>query len=96
MIFALQERLAAAVRAAVRAAYATDVTSVNFEYPPRLDLGDLALTAPFDLAKVVRRPPREIAQKLAAELEAAPGVRRIEVAGGGIPEPVPLARRGGA
>jgi arginyl-tRNA synthetase len=83
MIFALQQRLAAAVRAAVRAAYATDVASVNFEYPPRLELGDLALTAPFDLAKVVRRPPREIAQKLAAELTAAPGVQRIEVAGGG-------------
>ena len=53
---------------AVRSAYGTDVASVNFEYPPRLELGDLALTTPFDLANVVRRPPREIAQKLATEL----------------------------
>ena len=83
MIFALQERLAAAVRAAVRAVYGAEVPAVNFEYPPRPELGDLALTVPFDLAKAVRRPPREIAQKLAAELAAAPGVRRVDVAGGG-------------
>jgi arginyl-tRNA synthetase len=83
MIFELQERLAAALRAAVQAAYGVALPAVNFEYPPRLELGDVALTAPFDLAKVVRRPPREIAQRLAAELASAPGVRRVEVAGGG-------------
>jgi arginyl-tRNA synthetase len=83
MILELQERLATAVRTAVRAAYGTEVAAVNFEYPPRQELGDLALTVPFDLAKVVRRPPREIAQRLAGELSAAPGVRRVEVAGGG-------------
>jgi arginyl-tRNA synthetase len=83
MILQLQERLAAAVRSAVRSAYDADVPSVSFEYPPRLDLGDLALTTPFDLAKVVRRPPREIAQRLASELAGAPGVRRVEVAGAG-------------
>jgi arginyl-tRNA synthetase len=83
MIFALQERLATAVRDAVRAAYGAELPTLNFEYPPRLELGDLALTAPFDLAKIVRRPPREIAQRLASELASAPGVRRVEVAGGG-------------
>ena len=83
MILELQQRLSTAVRAAVRAAYDADVPAVNFEYPPRLELGDLALTVPFDLAKVVRRPPREIAQRLAAELAAAPGIRRVEVAGAG-------------
>jgi arginyl-tRNA synthetase len=83
MIFQLQERLATAVRSAVRSAYGADLPTVAFEYPPRLDLGDLATTAPFDLAKLVRRPPREIAQRLAPELAAAPGVRRVEVAGAG-------------
>jgi arginyl-tRNA synthetase len=83
MIFALQERLAGAVRDAVRSAYGAELPALNFEYPPRLELGDLALTAPFDLAKVVRRPPREIAQRLAGDLASAPGVRRVEVAGGG-------------
>jgi arginyl-tRNA synthetase len=83
MIPELQERLAAAVQAAVRAAYGKELPAVNFEYPPRLELGDIALTAAFDLARVARRPPREIAQRLATELAAAPGVRRVEVAGGG-------------
>src|SRR6185503_16328777 len=45
--------------------------------------GDLALAAPFDLAKTLRRKPREIAEGLAAELAKAPGVRKAEVAGGG-------------
>ena len=83
MIFTLQERLGSAVREAVRRAYQTELPGLSFEYPPRLELGDLALTTPFDLAKLVRRPPREIAQRLAAELSSAPGVRRVEVAGGG-------------
>src|SRR5262249_47156819 len=56
---------------------------VSFQYPPRVELGDLALTAPFDLAKTLRRKPREIAEGLARELAGAPGVRRAEVAGGG-------------
>jgi arginyl-tRNA synthetase len=46
-------------------------------------MGDLALTAPFDLAKTLRRKPREIAEALAAELAPLPGVSRAEVAGGG-------------
>jgi len=79
----LQERLAAVVRDSTRAAFGVDLPAVAFQYPPRLALGDLALTAPFDLAKTLRRKPREIAERLAVELGSAPGVRRAEVAGGG-------------
>ena len=69
---------------------------MSFQYPPRADLGDLALTAPFDLAKTLRRKPREIAEQLAAALTGTPGVRKAEVAGGGYVnvflERAPLAR----
>jgi arginyl-tRNA synthetase len=78
-----QERLASAVRDAARAAFGLELEAVSFQYPPRIDLGDLALTTPFDLAKSLRRRPREIAERLAGRLEAAPGVRKAEVAGGG-------------
>jgi arginyl-tRNA synthetase len=78
-----QQRLAGAVRSAARAAFGIDLQDVAFQYPPRVELGDLALTAPFDLAKTLRRKPREIAERLARELASAPGVRRAEVAGGG-------------
>ncbi|MBI3932672.1 MAG: arginine--tRNA ligase [Acidobacteria bacterium] len=83
MILDLQERLAEAIRRAVRAAFDADLPALAFQYPPRAEMGDLALTAPFDLAKTLRRKPREIAERLAAELGAAPGVRKAEVAGGG-------------
>jgi arginyl-tRNA synthetase len=60
-----------------------EVGAVSFQYPPRTELGDLALTAAFDLAKALRQSPRAIAEKLAPALAALAGVRRAEVAGGG-------------
>jgi len=83
MILDIQSQLGEAVRAAARTAFEADLPSVSFQYPPRAELGDLALTAPFDLARTLRRKPREIAERLATELSRAPGVRRAEVAGGG-------------
>ena len=83
MILHVHSQLGEAVRAAARAAFDAELTTVAFQYPPRVELGDLALTAPFDLAKTLRRKPREIAELLAAELAKAPGVRKAEVAGGG-------------
>ena len=83
MILHVHSQLGEAVRAAARAAFDAELATVSFQYPPRAELGDLALTAPFDLAKTLRRKPREIAERLAAELSRAPGVRRAEVAGGG-------------
>ena len=83
MILHVHSALGDAVRAAARAAFAAELTDVSFQYPPRAELGDLALTAPFDLAKTLRRKPREIAEILAAALTGTPGVRKAEVAGGG-------------
>jgi arginyl-tRNA synthetase len=83
VILEVQERLARAARSAARAAFGVDLEEVSFQYPPRVDLGDLALTAPFDLARRLRRKPRDAAERLAEELAGAPGVRRAEVAGGG-------------
>src|SRR5437667_8845360 len=83
MLLPLQARLAEAVRCAARSAFGAELGELSFQYPPRLELGDLALTAPFDLARALRQNPREIAARLAGELSRASGVRRAEVAGGG-------------
>jgi arginyl-tRNA synthetase len=83
MILHVHSQLGQAVRAAARSAFDADLATVSFQYPPRAEMGDLALAAPFDLARTLRRQPREIAERLAAELSAAPGVRKAEVAGGG-------------
>ena len=63
----MQQRLAGAVRDAARTAFDIPLETVSFQYPPRVELGDLALTAPFDLAKTLRRKPRDIAAELGRE-----------------------------
>ncbi len=82
MLLDLQARLSERIRAAVRQTFDIDLPSVAFQYPPNVALGDLALTAPFDLAKTLKRKPREIGEKLAAALPNGE-VRKAEVAGGG-------------
>ncbi len=83
MILDIQLGLSTVVRDTVRDAFGVEPGAISFQYPPKVELGDLALTAPFDLAKTLRRKPREIADELARRLATAPGVRRAEVAGGG-------------
>ncbi len=83
MILQLQKQIGEAVRAAARSAFGAELGPLAFQYPPRPELGDVALTAAFELAKALRKSPREIAQRLAVELAGARGVRRAEVAGGG-------------
>jgi arginyl-tRNA synthetase len=83
MILDLHARLAASIRGVVRDSLGVDLSTVAFQYPPRTDLGDLAVTAPFELAKTLKRKPREIALELARDLATLPGVRKTEVAGGG-------------
>jgi arginyl-tRNA synthetase len=83
MILDLHDRLAASLREVSRRTLGAEPASVSFTYPPRPELGDLASTAPFDLAKQLRRKPREIAETLAAGLATVPGVLRAEAAGGG-------------
>ena len=71
-------------------AFDADLAAVSFQYPPRPELGDLALTAPFDLPRP-RRKPREIAERLAADLAGAP--RRAQGRGRGrrLREPLPAS-----
>ena len=81
MMLELQSRLADEVREIVKSSFDADLARVVFQYPPRAELGDLALTAPFDLAKQLRRKPRDIAERLASGLAEAEGVRDTQVAG---------------
>jgi arginyl-tRNA synthetase len=83
VLLELQVRLSERVRAAVRQAFDVELKEVSFSYPPKVELGDLATTAPFDLAKSLKRKPREIGVELAARLEKNGVLRKAEVAGGG-------------
>src|SRR3972149_1827406 len=46
-------------------------------------MGEAATPVAFELAKRLRRAPRQIAQEIATELAAIPGVTRVETAGAG-------------
>jgi len=51
------------------------------EYPPNPDMGDVALPC-FQLSKVLRRSPVQIAEELAKEFPASPMVERVEAVKG--------------
>jgi arginyl-tRNA synthetase len=82
-------QLAAAVRAAVAAAVEAgelDVAvpdEVSVERPRVKEHGDYATSVALQLAKAARRPPREVAEVIAARLRSTEGVAEVEVAGPG-------------
>lgn len=52
-------------------------------FPPNADLGDVSITACFELAKQLRQPPRRIAEGVASHMLPMEGVERVNVAGPG-------------
>jgi len=55
----------------------------TLERPPKLELGEAASPVCFELAKRLKKAPRQIAQEIAGSLPPIAGVARVEVAGGG-------------
>jgi arginyl-tRNA synthetase len=72
-----------AIRDAVRTAFGVEIAAVPVAYPPSPELGDLASAVCFDLARSLKRPPREIASRLAERLVRPRSIDRVEVAGAG-------------
>ncbi len=82
MVHVLVARIRAALAAHIRQHYQQDVTIVT-EKPPRIEMGEAATPVCFELAKRLKRAPRQIAQEIAAQLPPIEGVERVEIAGGG-------------
>ncbi len=78
-----QSLVRAALRARIEQLYALPVDDVVLEFPPRLELGDLASPVAFELARRLRRPPRQIAAEIQAAMPSIRGVARVEIARGG-------------
>ncbi len=81
----LADAVLSAVRAAVDAgelAVQPPVT-VTVERPRQREHGDYATNVALQLAKPAKRPPREVAQVLAARLGQTRGIERVDVAGPG-------------
>ena len=79
----IKRAIATALVHCVREKYNTSPEAIAIEYPPRPGMGDLASPVAFELAKNLKRPPRSIAQELAASFPALPGVVRVEAGGAG-------------
>jgi arginyl-tRNA synthetase len=89
MILPLHDALRTRIRETVQTLYSLDadaVPSIAIESPPNRALGDLSVTVAFELARRLRKPPRAIAQELAAAFtpDRLPwGVTRVEAAPNG-------------
>jgi arginyl-tRNA synthetase len=75
-------RLREALAAHIKEKYGVEAL-VTLEKPPKIELGEAASPVCFELAKRLRRAPRQIAQEIANSFPAISGVSRIEVAGAG-------------
>jgi len=79
----LQISLRDAVKQTAQDSFGVTLEQVAAEVPPRTELGDLAFPIAFELAKRIKqatgekRPPRAIAEQLAAVLQATAGVSRV-------------------
>ncbi len=79
----LERRFAERVRDFVRRSYGLDLPKVVIEQPPKVELGEYALPLAFELAKKLRKAPRNIAQEIIAGLGSIEGFEKLELAGAG-------------
>lgn len=82
MYHSLEARIRSALRDHVRQQYGVEVRAA-VERPPNIELGEAASPVAFELARPLKRAPRQIAQEIAVALPPVEGVARWEVAGGG-------------
>jgi arginyl-tRNA synthetase len=61
----------------------SSLPSLVLDHPPNRDLGDLGTPAAFELARRLRKPPRTIAQEVAAAFGTLTGIRQVTAAPNG-------------
>jgi arginyl-tRNA synthetase len=84
MILPVQRLVHDAIAGAIRQLYGlADLPAFTVEVPPTRSLGDLAVPVAFQLARQLRKPPKAIAQEIAAAIGPLPGVARVVAAPNG-------------
>ncbi|GAC1703299.1 MAG: arginine--tRNA ligase [Candidatus Acidiferrum sp.] len=78
----LTNRLRTALAAHIHKTYGVELQP-PLERPPKIEMGEAASPVCFELAKRLKRAPRQIAQEIAVSLDKIPGIAKIEVAGAG-------------
>ncbi|MEQ1474408.1 MAG: arginine--tRNA ligase, partial [Candidatus Acidiferrum sp.] len=82
MYLELTKRFREALHAHIRETYGVEISIVTAR-PPKIEMGEAASPVSFELAKRLKRAPRQIAQEIAASLAPIAGIARVEIAGGG-------------
>ncbi|HEY6264137.1 MAG TPA: arginine--tRNA ligase [Candidatus Acidoferrum sp.] len=78
----LTNRLREALAGHIREQYGVELAIV-LERPPKIEMGEAASPVCFELAKRLKRAPRQIAQEIANNFGEVDGIVKLEVAGGG-------------
>jgi arginyl-tRNA synthetase len=78
----LTNRLREALAGHIREKYGVELAIV-LERPPKIEMGEAASPVCFELAKRLKKAPRQIAQEIANGLGRVDGIAKVEVAGGG-------------
>jgi arginyl-tRNA synthetase len=78
----LTNRLRDALARHIHEKYGVDLAIV-LERPPKIEMGEAASPVCFELAKRLKRAPRQIAQEIASSFPKVEGITNLEVAGGG-------------
>jgi len=79
---ALTNRLREALARHIHEKYGVELVIV-LEKPPKIEMGEAASPVCFELAKRLKRAPRQIAEEIANSFGKVDGIAKVEVAGGG-------------
>src|SRR5215210_8296841 len=79
----IYEQLTETLKSRTLALFGHAVDRVVLQAPPKLNMGDLATPVALELAKALKRKPREIAEQLAAGMTLPALVESVTVEGAG-------------
>ncbi len=80
----LRENVSTALSERIHTLFGQAPERLVLEQPPNTEMGDLATPVCFELAKMLKRAPRQIAQQIVESFDTPPpGCSSITVAGGG-------------
>ena len=82
MYLTLINRLRDALAVHIEKTYGVTV-EVALSRPPKIEFGEAATPVCFELAKRLKKAPRQMAQEIAGALAKPEGIARVELAGGG-------------
>jgi arginyl-tRNA synthetase len=83
IIESITEQLTETLKSRVLALFGHPVERIILQTPPKLNMGDLATPVALELAKALKRKPREIAEQLANGMELPLLVQSVTVEGAG-------------